>query len=722
MPATFLSFVLLVSPGFVLADAGDATIYEIQQGTYSNFTWVTIDSVLVTAVVGTGFWAVEPGGGAYSGIYVNRGEAPFSARGDMVTVSGYYMEDSDLSIIGATEGVGGVEDVLSSGHTLPAASSVVVGDVNSGSGTAEQWEGCLVTLDTVICTVVNAGDWLTAEDDGESPGDTLIVDDLMTYNWPVVDDVMVELTGILHYLSGNFMLEPRDNYDVLVTDTSPPGTISDLAASPGEYNGTVDLTWTATGDDGSTGTASAYVVRYSASPITDANWASATDVESEPAPQASGTPESWTAQGLPAGSTFYFAIRAEDEALQQGPTSNSPSSLVTDSVPLLTIHCINVGQGDGTLIVSGTGMTFLFDAGNNGVGNSEVVPYLDSLGITHLTYIGASHYDADHIGGIDEVMSSSVTLDSACYDRGWSYTTVTYTNYVNSISGYRETAWDGMVLDLGAGVTITCVGVNGNGQLTPPYDDTYSENDLCVNYVVSCGNFDFYVGGDTPGYASCYPYHDIESSISVDVGDVEVVRTNHHGSYCNTNNTLLSNMDPQACIVSCGDGNPYGHPKQSMLDRCTNSGAYVYLTEEGEGGTPTAGMGEVCGDVVIRTNGNCTYTVMDSTYLMDNSTDVEDAEEIVPEKFALLTNMPNPFNPTTTIRFQVPRESEINLTVHDISGREVTVLANGRHDAGVFSQVWDGRDSGGRDVASGIYFARLTADDFTATRKMVLLR
>ena len=113
---------------------------------------------------------------------------------------------------------------------------------------------------------------------------------------------------------------------------------------------------------------------------------------------------------------------------------------------------------------------------------------------------------------------------------------------------------------------------------------------------------------------------------------------------------------------------------------------------------------------------------MDSTYQRDNATGVEYGEEIVPEQFALLTNMPNPFNPTTTIRFQIPMESEINLTVHDISGRVVTVLANGRYDSGLFSQVWNGKDSRGRDVSSGIYFARLTADDFSATRKMVLLR
>ncbi|MBN1825051.1 MAG: T9SS type A sorting domain-containing protein [Candidatus Eisenbacteria bacterium] len=714
----------LLAAGGAWAGAEDATIYEIQQGTYSQYTWVTVDSVIVTGVTADAFWVIEPAGGAYGGIYVARGENPYVSRGDLVTVSGYYTESSGLSNITATSGVGGIVNVLDNDQTLPAASAVAVDDVNTGSATAEQWEGCLVTLDDLACTAVNASDWRVVEVDGDAPlTDTLFVDDLMTYNWPSLGDTLVELTGLMHYLSGNFRLEPRDNYDVLVADTEAPAQITDLAASSGEYNGTVDLDWTAVGDDGTTGTASAYVVRWHTSPITGANWASANDVDDEPAPQSSGSSESWTVTGLPEGQTLYFAVRAEDEALLQGPVSNSPSAYVTDTQPTLVIHCINVGQGDCTLIVAGTGQSFLFDAGNNGVGSAEVVPYLDSIGINTLTYMGASHYDADHIGGLDEVFNSAlITLTDSCYDRGWSYSTVTYDNYVAAIGSQRATAYDGLVLDLGGGVTMTCVGVNGNGQLSPPYDETYAENDLSVNWVVEVGNFQFYVGGDTPGYSSCYPYHDIETSIAQDVGNIEVVRANHHGSYCNTNQNLLNWMDPQAVIISVGDGNPYGHPKQDMINRVVSSGAYIYQTEGGTGGSPPMGMGEVCGDVVIRTNGLCTYTIQDSTYLVDDATGVELAGTAPPVRFGLLGNAPNPFNPVTEILFELPRAGEATLAIHDVSGRLVAVLSRGPRDAGTFRETWDGRDDSGRPVASGVYFARLRTAERSDTRKMVLVR
>jgi len=71
----------------------------------------------------------------------------------------------------------------------------------------------------------------------------------------------------------------------------------------------------------------------------------------------------------------------------------------------LTIHVINVGQGDSFLIVSPTGKKILIDAGNNGKRTGNVLPYLSSLSITSLHYVFASHYHADHVGGLDEVVS-----------------------------------------------------------------------------------------------------------------------------------------------------------------------------------------------------------------------------------------------------------------------------------------------------------------------------
>lgn len=90
--------------------------------------------------------------------------------------------------------------------------------------------------------------------------------------------------------------------------------------------------------------------------------------------------------------------------------------------------------------------------------------------------------------------------------------------------------------------------------------------------------------------------------------------------------------------------------------------------------------------------------------------------------FQLWGNVPNPFNPSTTIRFELPRRGDVRLSVYDLSGRLVTVLTEGRHGPGEHEVVWMGRDTRGAPVASGVYFCRMEAGGFSRTTKMVLLK
>jgi hypothetical protein len=94
----------------------------------------------------------------------------------------------------------------------------------------------------------------------------------------------------------------------------------------------------------------------------------------------------------------------------------------------------------------------------------------------------------------------------------------------------------------------------------------------------------------------------------------------------------------------------------------------------------------------------------------------------MPRSFALHQNVPNPFNPTTRIRFDLPEAADVRLVIYDVSGRKIRELASGTMAAGAREVTWDGRDAGGRAAASGIYFYRLDAGRFTQTRKMILLR
>jgi hypothetical protein len=93
----------------------------------------------------------------------------------------------------------------------------------------------------------------------------------------------------------------------------------------------------------------------------------------------------------------------------------------------------------------------------------------------------------------------------------------------------------------------------------------------------------------------------------------------------------------------------------------------------------------------------------------------------LPKVFSLSQNTPNPFNPSTTIRFELPHAAPVELSVFNISGQKIRTLVLGEKAAGSYSVMWGGRDKKGSRVASGIYFYRLRAEALIRTRKMVVL-
>jgi hypothetical protein len=97
-------------------------------------------------------------------------------------------------------------------------------------------------------------------------------------------------------------------------------------------------------------------------------------------------------------------------------------------------------------------------------------------------------------------------------------------------------------------------------------------------------------------------------------------------------------------------------------------------------------------------------------------------DETIPKRFDLFQSVPNPFNPVTTIRFDVAKRSAVKLAVYNVQGQLVCVLVERRMDPGRHEIEWDGRDASGRSVASGVYFYRLMTPFYTESKKMILLR
>ncbi|HDL04573.1 MAG: hypothetical protein DRP46_07990 [Candidatus Zixiibacteriota bacterium] len=96
--------------------------------------------------------------------------------------------------------------------------------------------------------------------------------------------------------------------------------------------------------------------------------------------------------------------------------------------------------------------------------------------------------------------------------------------------------------------------------------------------------------------------------------------------------------------------------------------------------------------------------------------------ELLPGEFSLAQNAPNPFNPQTRIDYDIPKATNVRLEIYNVLGQHVKTLVDEFQEPGSKSVIWDGRDNSGSTVASGIYFYRMDAGEFSLTRKMMMLK
>jgi len=118
------------------------------------------------------------------------------------------------------------------------------------------------------------------------------------------------------------------------------------------------------------------------------------------------------------------------------------------------------------------------------------------------------------------------------------------------------------------------------------------------------------------------------------------------------------------------------------------------------------------------------HAVMDEvlTYLLIEPSDIDFGGSILPETFELKQNYPNPFNPSTTIRFGIPYQAEVKLTIYDLKGQYIRTLLSGNMGAGWHEYIWDGTDELNHTVAGGLYLARLNSGSQHASVKMLYLK
>lgn len=93
-----------------------------------------------------------------------------------------------------------------------------------------------------------------------------------------------------------------------------------------------------------------------------------------------------------------------------------------------------------------------------------------------------------------------------------------------------------------------------------------------------------------------------------------------------------------------------------------------------------------------------------------------------PAKTELYHNFPNPFNPSTCIKYDLANAGKVNLEIYNVKGQKVRSLIDNMQDAGSKEIIWDGKDDEGRNVTSGVYFYQLISGNFSKSRKMILIK
>ena len=125
-------------------------------------------------------------------------------------------------------------------------------------------------------------------------------------------------------------------------------------------------------------------------------------------------------------------------------------------------------------------------------------------------------------------------------------------------------------------------------------------------------------------------------------------------------------------------------------------------------------------DLGGRTQDNIIY--FDNISFYSNSVGVDNRSETFPQGFVLEQNFPNPFNPSTTLRYELPEDGLVNVTIYDMMGRQVSTLVSSQQAAGYKSIQWNATNDFGKPVSAGVYLYQIQAGEFVQTKKMVLLK
>lgn len=231
----------------------------------------------------------------------------------------------------------------------------------------------------------------------------------------------------------------------------------------------------------------------------------------------------------------------------------------------MKVHFINVGQGDATYIKMPNGEDVLIDGGRQGQGD-EIVAYLKKQKVDDIEIMIATHPDADHLGGLDEVLKAYKV--ESVYAPKVAHTTQAYKDFLQAVKNEKLT-----IKTTKAGVNLTIKGVTA--KFVGPVKE-YAKSDLnnwsAVLHVTYNKNKFLFTG-------------DAEKASETDMVkakqtlQADVIKVGHHGAKTSSNADFLKVVKPTYAVISVGK-NSYGHPTKEVLDRFKSQKTTVYRTDK----------------------------------------------------------------------------------------------------------------------------------------------
>ena len=273
----------------------------------------------------------------------------------------------------------------------------------------------------------------------------------------------------------------------------------------------------------------------------------------------------------------------------------------------LNVDIIDVGQGLSVLITTEDG-ALLYDGGP-GSASSKVVSFIKQRGIASIDYVIASHYDEDHLNGVVGAIRAFDVKNVIGPD--YSTDTSVYTSFMRAV---EEEGPDFTYAVAGTAYQMGSALIQILMPLMPSYED---ENDYSVAIKVTKDGRSVLLTGD------CTTLGEGDMILAQEDLKSDILVLGHHGSSTSTSQAFLDAADPSIAVVSCGTGNPYGHPDRSVMDRLSVWGLSLYRTD-------------LQGDIRLRSENGAPFTA-DLDPCTDYSGGIQetipDPVETVPEVF-----------------------------------------------------------------------------------------